>query len=207
MNHPFVITYLLLAVTVLVSVKGFSDPSFTRKYFFNAHDVVHYKNWYRCFTHGFLHANWMHLGFNMYGLYLFGRGVEIRLIDDFGIKGYIIYAVLYLLGIIVSTTWPLIKNKDNPGYNALGASGAVSAVVFAFIILNPTSELGLIILPGIYLPAYIFGPLYLVAEYLLSRRGGTGIAHDAHIGGAIFGIIFIIIVDYHYLLDFIKEIT
>jgi membrane associated rhomboid family serine protease len=91
-------------------------------------------------------------------------------------------------------------------YNSLGASGAVMAVVFGYILLNPTAELGLIFLP-IYVPAYIFGPIILIAEVLLSRRGGTGIAHDAHIAGAVFGIIFMTIVDYNYLLDFFKQFT
>lgn len=212
------ITYLLLAVTILISVKAFSDNDFKWKLMFSPYNVVHQKEWYRSFTHAFIHSGWMHLIFNMYVLYMFGAEMNDRtvyrnmslepdLIERYGAKGYLYFGCLYVGGILFATIWSLQKHKDNIHYNSLGASGAVSAVVFAYILLNPTAELGLIILPGIYIPAYIFGPALLVLEYFLSKRGGTGIAHDAHISGAIFGIIFMSIVDYNLVLDFFSKIT
>lgn len=199
------ITYLLLAVTILISAKAMDDDSLKRKLMLNPHDVIHYKKWYRCFTHGFVHADWMHLGFNMFVLYSFGELLEMIFEIKFGLRGHMLYALLYLAGILFSCLYSLYKHKDNPYYNSLGASGAVMAVLFGFILVNPTAELGLLFLPGIQIPAYIFGPLILLLEYALSKRGGTGIAHDAHIGGAIFGVVFMTALDYNYLLDFFKH--
>lgn len=206
MEYPIVLTYLLIAVTVLVSVKAFADDSVKRKYMFNAHDVVHHKKWYRTFTHGFLHGDYMHLGFNMFVLYMFGENIEKIFLLKYGARGYLLFGLLYLMGILFSTIPALMKHKDNPGYNSLGASGAVSAIVFAFIIIMPQAQLGLLFIP-IPIPAYIFGPLYLLSEYYMSKRGGTGIAHDAHIAGAIFGISFLTLLDYNYLIEFFSSFT
>lgn len=217
------LTYLLLAATVLVSVLAFQDESLKRRLMFNPHDVVHYNKWYRSFTHAFIHADYFHLGFNMYVLYAFGvqytqelyppqmyvnvpYSLEPTLVHDFGARGYLYFGLLYLGGILFSTLIAIRRHRDNPGYNSLGASGAVMAVVFAYIILNPNAQLGLIFLP-IHVPAYIFGPILLGIEYYMSKRGRTGIAHDAHFAGAVFGIIFITLIDYHYLLDFFKQLT
>jgi membrane associated rhomboid family serine protease len=102
--------------------------------------------------------------------------------------------------------WSLYKHRNNPYYNSLGASGAISAVIFAYILLNPMDEMGVFPFPPI-IPAFIFGPLLLVFEYILAKRGGTGIAHDAHLAGALFGVIFITILDYRILLDFFRNFT
>jgi len=212
------ITYLLLVATILISVKAFSDEGFKWKLMFNPYNVVHKKEWYRSFTHAFIHSGWMHLIFNMYVLFMFGAEMDSKLkyynlslepdlVDRYGAKGYLYFGCLYVGGILFATIWSLQKHKDNMHYNSLGASGAVSAVVFAYILLNPMAELGILFLPGIKLYAYIFGPLLLVAEYFLSRRGGTGIAHEAHIGGAIFGVVFMCIVDYQLAIDFFSKIT
>lgn len=215
------ITYLLLAATILISVKAFSDSEFRTKWLFNPYMAVHHKQWYRALSHAFIHAHWPHLLFNMFVLYSFAiqitpnvpaarynhLSLEPYLIETYGNKGYLIFLSLYVGGMLFSNTISLVKHKDNPGYNALGASGAVMAVLFAYIFIFPTSSLGFIFLPGISIPAYILGPLILVAEYYMGKRGGTGIAHDAHFAGAIFGIVFICIVDYHYLLNFFTEIA
>jgi membrane associated rhomboid family serine protease len=200
------ITYLLLVVTILISVKAFSDDEFKWKLMFNPYQIVHRKEWYRSFSHAFIHSGWMHLIFNMYVLYMFGAEITNRqgrlslepdLVDRYGVKGYLYFGCLYLGGILFAGIWSLKKHKDNPNYNALGASGAVSAVVFAYILLNPNVQLGILFLPeNFMLPAYVFGPLLLVVEYFLSKRVKTGIAHDAHISGAIFGVVFMCIVDY-----------
>ena len=183
----------------------------------NPHDVVHYGKWYRCITHAFVHADIVHLGFNMFILYMFAVQVtpasgafeyslEPAFVARYGAKGYLYFGCLYLGGILFSTLLSIRNNKDNPGYNSLGASGAVMAVVFAFIMMYPSRGMGLIFLPGIWIPAWLFGPIILVLEYYLGKRGGTGIAHDAHFAGAIFGVIFMVIVDYNYLLNFFNEI-
>ncbi len=212
------ITYFIIAITVIVSFLAFERPELKGKLLFNAYDIVQHKRWYRLFSHGFIHADFMHLFFNMYVLYMFGvqgagetnnygfSSVEPTLILDFGIKGYFYYLLLFVGGLAFSSLYALFKHQNNPNYNALGASGAVSAIVFAFIIMNPSAQLGIIFIPGIYLPAYIFGPLLLLAEYYLGKRGKSHIAHDAHISGAIFGLIFIALVDYQYYVEFFKHI-
>ncbi|WP_066755888.1 rhomboid family intramembrane serine protease [Crocinitomix algicola] len=200
------ITYLLLAVTILISVKAIEDNVLKGRLLLNPYDVTHFKKWYRTFTHAFIHADWMHLGFNMYVLYSFGEVLEKSLVYRYELWGHALFAFLYLSAILMASLYSINKHKDNPSYNALGASGAVMAVLFAFILMNPTIELGLLFLP-IYVPAYIFGPLILVAEYFLAKRGGTGIAHDAHISGAIYGVIFMSCVDLDYLANFLNHFT
>lgn len=200
------VTYLLLAVTILISVKAMGDDSLKRRLMLNPHDVIHYKKLYRAFTHAFIHADFMHLAFNMFVLYMFGPLLEDMLVFKLGIKGYFVFAFLYLSSILFSSLFSIQKHKDNPAYNALGASGAVMAILFAFILVNPSTRLSLLIFPipgGI--PAYIFGPLILLFEYIMSKRGGTGIAHDAHLAGALYGILFMAALDYHYLLNFFNH--
>ncbi|MBI3136830.1 MAG: rhomboid family intramembrane serine protease [Bacteroidetes bacterium] len=214
------ITYLLLAVTILVSVKAFNDTGFRERMMLNPFDVVHHGSWYRCFTHAFIHADVVHLSFNMFALYVFAVQVtpethpgfeyslEPELVKRFDAKGYLYFGLLYLGGILFSTLWSIYRHRDNPYYNSLGASGAVSAVMFGYILMNPMAELTVFPLPPtLGIPAYIFGPLLLVSEYFLAKRGGTGIAHDAHIAGAIFGLVFISIVDYHILLNFFHNFS
>jgi membrane associated rhomboid family serine protease len=214
------ITYLVLVATILISLKGFNDLSFRERMMLNPYDVVHRGGWYRCFTHAFIHADFVHLSFNMFALYIFAvqitpdnhftsdYSLEPELIDRFGAKGYLYFGSLYLGGILFSTLWSIYRHRDNAYYNSLGASGAVSAVIFGYILLNPMVELTVFPLPpNLGIPAYIFGPLLLISEYFLAKRGGTGIAHDAHISGALFGIIFITIVDYHILLDFFNKFS
>ena len=199
------VTYLLLAITIIISVKAMEDTTLKGKLMMNPYDVIHHKKWYRCFTHAFIHADFAHLGLNMFVLYGFGIGLEDTLFVEYGIQGHVMFAILYMMGILFATLLSLFKHKDNPGYNSLGASGAVMAVLFAFILRHPENRLGLLLLPGIEIPAYIFGPIILAVEYGMSKRGGTGIAHEAHFAGAIFGILFITAVDYQYLLNFFKH--
>ena len=98
-----------------------------------------------------------------------------------------------------------MKHQDNPAYRSLGASGAVSAVIFAAILWDPSMLLGIMFLP-FPIPAYIFGPIYLAIEYFSMKRGGTGIAHDAHLGGAIFGILFVLLLNFEKGKEFIDLI-
>ena len=200
------VTYLLLAVTILISAIAMDNQSLKYRLMLNPYDVIHHKKWYRCFTHAFVNGDWLHLGFNMYVLFSFGEVLEFQLIRLYGLKGYYYMALLYLSAILFSSLLSLYTNKDNPGYNSLGASGAVMAILFAYILLFPTAELGLLFLP-MRIPAFIFGPIILIAEYALSKRGGTGIAHDAHFAGAVYGIIFMTIVDYHFLLNCFNQFT
>jgi len=188
----FLITYVLILVNVVVSLKGFSDPAFTDRFLYKPFNQKHYGEHYRMITHMFLHADPFHLIFNMITLYYFGEFVEMVFYIDFGpVGGPILFLVFYFLGGFFSTLIPYMRHKDNEVYRSLGASGAVSAVLFAGIIFAPDARIGFFILPPI--PAYIFGPLYLIFEFVADRYGKGRIAHDAHIGGAVFGILFVLI--------------
>jgi len=133
------------------------------------------------------------------------KSLEPSFVDDFGMTGYWYFFLLYVGGIAFSSLYALNKHKDNPHYNSLGASGATSAVIFGAILLNPNAQMGLLLIP-FYIPAYIFGPLLLVGEYFMAKRGGTNIAHDAHISGAIFGIIFTAAINPTYIINFFNSI-
>lgn len=149
--------------------------------------------WYRLLTHGFIHADAAHLIFNMIALYSFGTGLEKAFSSDcfFGKLGPLMFIILYLSGLAAASLPDYIKHKDNYHFRSLGASGAVSAVVFASIVILPTVGVGLIFLP-IRIPGYIFAVLYLAISYYLDKRGGSNINHGAHMWGAIYGLLFTI---------------
>jgi|LauGreDrversion4_2_1035121.scaffolds.fasta_scaffold01760_8 membrane associated rhomboid family serine protease len=192
---PISFLMIIIIVTVLVSLNAFSKSLILDKMVYSPYRVKHEKEYYRLISHMFIHADSVHLIFNMMSLYFLGSFLENELIFSFGsIGGEVHFLILYFFGGLFSTLIPFSRNQDNSNYRALGASGAVSAVIFAAIIWNPTMKLSLLFLP-IPIPAYIFGPIYLAFEYWADRRGGTGIAHDAHIGGAIFGVIYVLIIN------------
>jgi membrane associated rhomboid family serine protease len=186
------VTIVLVFVTCIISAFALSNSDLKYKMMFIPFDISHQKHQnYRFISHFFVHADWMHLILNMYVLYIFGKYVEQRLGLNLGFtEGLIYFLVLYFGGGLFATFIPYARNKNNPNYLSLGASGAVSSIVFACIILGPELKMGLIFLP-IMIPGYLFGLLYLAYEFYMDKRGNTGIAHDAHIGGAIFGIFFI----------------
>ena len=214
----FSITTIIVAITVIVSLLAFNDKDLSYKLTLSPYSVKHHKRWWQVFTHGFIHADYMHLGLNMYVLYSFGGFVEGGLVEGyyspssdisiggFGNIGYLYYITLYVGGLLFATLPSLKKHGDNPGYLAVGASGAVSAVVFSSIILYPTGGMGILFIP-ISIPSFIFGILYLFAEHYMGKKGGTRIAHDAHIGGAFFGIIFTVLLDFQFLTNFIDMIN
>lgn len=199
------ITLIIIGITVLVSIAAMQNETLKNKMMFNAYMIHHRKEGYRFISNGLIHADWIHLGFNMYALYMFGRGVEIMYGDVYGGKGPFFFILLYVGALVMSSLYSYEKNKDNIYYNALGASGAVSAVVFAFIVLNPTARLGFMFIP-VPIPAYLFGLILLGIEHYLSRRGNTGIAHDAHFWGSIFGAVFTIALKPSLAIDFISKI-
>ncbi len=201
------ITLILVIITSVLSVYAFSNPEQKYKLMFIPFNIKHRKNQgYRFFSHLFIHADWMHLIFNMYVLYIFGELVESVFMNlDGAVNGHLNYLLLYFGGGLFATLIPFGRHKDNPNYLSLGASGAVSSLVFASIILAPNIEIGLIFLPKI--PGYLFGILYIAFEYYMDKRGNSGIAHDAHIGGAIFGIVFVIATKFNQFQAFINYIV
>jgi membrane associated rhomboid family serine protease len=199
------ITLIIIAITVLVSFNCFSNRSLFDKLLFNAYSVSHQKQWYRIFSHALVHGDWMHLGVNMFVLWSFGTSVERYFTAYFGFKGTILFIILYLGGVAFASASALIKHKDNYYYNSVGASGAVGAVLFASILLNPMSSIYLLFIP-IGIPAFIFGPLYIAYEVYMAKRSNDNIAHDAHYWGAAFGFVLPILFEPKLFLVFIEQI-
>lgn len=186
-------TYIIIIViTCIVSITAFMNRHQIDQMVMWPAVVSQRNQYYRFITSGLIHADWMHLGFNMLTLYFFGGFVEDAYNQLFG-KG--IFLAFYLLALIVSDLPTYFKYRGNYSYRSLGASGAISAVIFASILLSPNSKISLFILP-IGIPAYIFGPLYLLYCVYMSKRGGDGINHSAHFWGALFGILFTLLGGY-----------
>lgn len=187
------ITLIIVVVTVIVSLIGFNNEQVIDNLIFYPPAVTEKKQYYRFITCGFIHADMGHLLFNMLSFYLFSNGlVEPKFMEYFGDYGRAALMIMYVTALIVCLLPSYLKNKTNTQYRSLGASGAVSAVVFAGIIISPLSKLGFFIIPPI-IPGFIFGPLYLILSAYLDKRGGDNINHSAHIWGALFGVLFIIV--------------
>lgn len=200
----FSYTIILIIITCIISFITFNNEKIKSNFLFSPYQYLNYKKWWILISHGFIHADFLHLFFNMYVLYIFGPTLEFYFINSSELGGFY-YIGFYLLGIIFSTLPSIFKHKNNPSYNSLGASGAVSSVVFAYIIIYPLRELGLILIPGLFLPGFIFGVFYLLAEHYLSKKQYSNIAHDAHISGSLFGVFFIVIYDFNNLLIFFQK--
>ena len=185
---PISANSLLLIVTLLFSLAALQNSGLFYKMKFNAYLIYQHKQWHRLFTAGFIHADFLHLFFNLFVLYMFGHYAEdffISLMPN-PLMGSLIYLVFYLSAIPVSGLYSLEKHKSDPGYNAVGASGAVSAVLFCFILQQPFSKLIIFPIP-FPLPALVFGIVYLIYSWYMSRRNLDNIGHDAHLFGALFG--------------------
>lgn len=191
----FNILTALILICVLLSMKAFNDVDLKNKWTFSPYRVKHDNEGGRILTHIWIHADVQHLIFNMFSLYFLGQVLQSEFINFYGfVQGQVHFLVLFLLGGLFATLIPYLRNSDNPGYRSLGASGAVSAVVFGAIIWRPDMELGLIFLP-FYFKAYWFGLAYLAYEFWADKKGNTGIAHDAHIGGAFTGILYVLLIN------------
>ncbi len=186
------ITVIIIAITVIVSIAAFRSPKLANDLIFDSYAVTSRRQYYRFITCGFIHADIGHLFFNMYAFYLFGKITEQEFDAIFGNYGKLLYILMYLMALVVCLIPSYSKNRNNPNYRSLGASGAVSAVVFAFIFFNPLLGIGLIFIP-VYLAGFLFGLIYLLVSYWLDRQGGGRINHSAHIWGALFGIAFLIV--------------
>lgn len=195
-------TTLLVGITVIISLLAFNNQQLMSTCILNPYMVHHRHQYWRLITSGFLHADAMHLIVNMFVLYGFGQAVEFYYGQVFPEKGTFYFTVLYLGGILVANAPSVAKNKDNHYYNSLGASGAVSAILFASILFAPWQKIYLFAV--IPVPGILLGPLYLFYEYKMGQRGGTGINHDAHFWGAVFGLLFTIILKPAILLVFIQ---
>ncbi|MBN1599609.1 MAG: rhomboid family intramembrane serine protease [Bacteroidales bacterium] len=201
-------TLFIIIITVIISFIAFNNRAVFARLQFNAYQIYHRKEFHRLLTHGFVHANWWHLLINMFVLYYIGSYVEkifYQLANE-GIINYPVldYIILYLLSIIFASTISLVRFKDNYLYNSVGASGAVSAIVFFSIFFQPWEKLYLYGIIGI--PGIILGIIYLVYSQYMSRKGGDNINHDAHFLGAVFGFVYPLFLDLNLINRFLSEL-
>ena len=204
------INLIIVIITCLVSLGAFNSQKTMDDLIFYPPAISQQKQWYRFITYGLIHADWAHLIFNMFSLYLFGKFVELKFIEIFENKGKLFYILLYVGALVVSVLPTYSKHKNDYQYKSLGASGAVSAVVFAGLMIAPYVEVGFFFIPPI-IPGFIFAPLYLLASVMMERRGGDNINHSAHIWGALFGVAFVIVIgklvgDYNAITEFINGV-
>jgi membrane associated rhomboid family serine protease len=183
------ITFILIGLNVIFSIIGFTNNTILSKFIGWPYYEKNNKEYYRLLTSGFLHADWMHLIFNMFTLYSFGTMIEDLFIKA-ELGGSAAYLTLYLIGLVVSSLPSYLKHQNNSEYRSLGASGAVSAVLFASIIFNPWGRIYIYAFP---VSSTIFAVLYIIYCVYMSKKGGGNINHDAHLWGAIFGFVFTII--------------
>jgi membrane associated rhomboid family serine protease len=186
-----IVTYLIIAISTVTSLIAFNRPDIFDKLKFNAYAINKNKEWYRFFTYGLIHADYMHLFINMFVFYSFGEIVETVFGLYFGQQATLFYILLYVGGIAFSSLWDFGKHKNDSYYNAVSASGAVSAILFSSIILYPQGEIAFLFIPfGI--PAPIFGILYLAYSAYMAKKGTDNVGHSAHFWGAIYGVAFTI---------------
>ncbi len=199
-------TLMIIAVTIALSVAAWGNDTIYNKMILWPYEMNgRPAEYYRLLTSGFIHADYMHLGFNMYALYSFGRAVE-EIIDSLG-KPMSLYLWLYLSGIIIASLPSFLNNRNHMMYRSLGASGGVAAIIFFIIYYMPWSGIGLIIIPGIHIPAIVFGGLYLAYEAYMSRKGtGSNINHSAHFWGSAYGLLFGFAVDPTHGRLFVQQI-
>lgn len=201
------VTYVIIFVTVIVSIACFNNSKLFNSLSLNPYRVVKYNEWYRLITHGFVHADYTHLIVNMLVFLSFGVYVEqlfktIARAEMIG-NGVVDYLLLYFGGMIVASIHDMVKNRKNPLYTSIGASGAVAAVIFTSIFFNPWGKIyffAVVPIPGI-----VFGILYLAYAQYMSRRGGDNINHNAHFYGSLYGFIFPLLMNPSLIDEFLRN--
>ena len=195
-------TLWIIVVTIAASFFAWNRRDIYQKWIFNPYQIHHQQEYGRFVTSGLIHINYTHLFFNMFALYFFGQNVSYR----FGLQGGWIMLALYLLGIVVSSIPTFFKYREVPGYNSLGASGGVAAVVFSSIMFDPLNKIYLYFIP-IGIPGFVLGILYIVYSYYQGKRMADNVNHDAHLFGSLFGVIFTVILRPDVIRAFFQQIT
>lgn len=199
------ITVFIIVVTSLASLYTMQKPELLYRLTMNPYLIRSHKQYYRLLTSGFIHRDHMHLIFNMFSFYFFGEQLEYIFHYIFGSLGSVYFILLYLMGIVVSDLPTLLKYKNNHRYNSLGASGAVSAIIFACILFLPLQDIclyGVLCFPG-----FILGAIYLIYSYVSAKRSRDGINHDAHLYGALFGIVYCVVLYPDSIQTFIEQMS
>ena len=182
------ITLIIVLITCGVSILAFQQPDLMQKLQFNPYTIKRRNQWYRFVTHALLHADWMHLIINMLVLYSFGQSTVYFFTVYLGDLGIPAFLAMYILAVIASSVSTYRKHQDNHWYNAVGASGAVSAVLFSHVLFSPLTQIYLYgILP---LPSLLWAALYVGYSMWSSKSSSDNINHEAHLWGALFGLVF-----------------
>lgn len=195
------ITLLLIGITALVSWMAFNNRALADRLILWPPAIDRHKQYDRLVTYGFLHADFAHLLFNMITLFFFGRMIETLMLKITG--HWWVYLLFYLSALVVSILPSYLKNQKNPNYLSLGASGAVSAVLFAFILVSPWSLIFVFFIPA---PAVLYGVFYVGYSIWMDKKGGDRINHSAHLSGAAFGVLFMLCMEPRVLQVFLGQL-
>ena len=194
------ITLIIIAVTSVVSFMAFKNSRLLNDLLLWPPAITRQREYHRLVTYGLVHADFGHLLFNMITLFFFGRVMENFFSVRLGAFGF---ALFYIGGLVVSILPTYLKNRGNPQYRGLGASGAVSAVLFAFILLAPWQMIIVLVLP---LPAIVYAVAYTAYSIYMDRRGGGYVNHSAHLWGAAYGVLVTLLVDPRVLPYFLNAL-
>ena len=194
------VTFFLIGITCLVSWMAFNNRKLMDRLILWPPAIDQHRQYDRLVTYGFIHGDFMHLLFNMVTLFFFGQQIEQLMTRVMGVW---VYPVFYVSALVVSILPTYLKNQKNPNYLSLGASGAVSAVLFAFVLLAPWSTIGVMFIP---MPAIVFAVLYVGYSIWMDRRGGDRINHSAHLAGAAYGVLFMAIMEPRVLGIFLQQL-
>ena len=194
------ITLAIIAITSVVSFMAFKNGRLMNDLILWPPAITRQHEYYRLVTYGVIHADINHLLFNMFTLFFFGMAMEpfyARMLGPFG------FPLFYIGGLVASILPTYLKNRANPNYRSLGASGAVSAVLFAFILRAPWQQIILLVIP---MPAIIYAVLYTAYSIYMDRRGQGNVNHSAHLWGAAYGVVFTILIDHQVLPNFVDAL-
>ena len=185
MNETRIIAVLLILINLIFTYQGLRNQDFFDRFKFDVDHILVHKDYKRLITSGFLHVNWLHFIFNMYTLYTFSANIEIHL-------GILAFSIIYFSSLIGGDLFSLFVHRNHGEYTAVGSSGAISGIVFATIILSPGMELSLLFIP-IYIPAWLFGLVYVMYTIYGVKSKRDNIGHEAHLGGLIIGTLITLI--------------
>jgi membrane associated rhomboid family serine protease len=190
---------VIFVITLATSLLAFSNPNIYGNFILNPYSVSRGQRVYTIITSGLIHKDWNHLFFNMLSYYFFAFMLE-------GMLGHWQFGVLYFLSLILSDLPSIQKHKEDIWYNSLGASGAISAVVFSYIMFSPRTEMSLLFLP-IPMPAWVFGGLYLVYCHFASKHARDNVNHDAHLYGALSGVVITFALHHNIINEFVSQFS
>jgi len=190
----------IFAITILTSIMAFSNDNLYANMILHPYSVSRGQRVYTVITSGLIHNDWMHLFFNMLSYSFFAFELE-------PVLGHWQFGVLYVVSLILSDLPTVYKHRNDEWYHSLGASGAVSAVIFSAIMYNPLGSMGIMLIPFFHVYAFVFGILYLIYCNYASKRASDNINHDAHMFGALSGLLITIVLHPYVVHDFITQIS